>query len=417
MPLIGTSGAASSRGFGQRTGANSALFDFAIGTSVTLRPITFGSYGMSQARWEIVFAAVTPPWWSNRLPGVGTTDVLTYVTHPEEQSRGNPQPGVIFGVTGFPKGIYRFTLRGGGGGSADPGYGAPGGIGTADVNIASSDIVFFTIGQGGIYTGGATRANNAPWYFPNPGGWNGGGAAGAQNSTTMFSGSGGGGTDIRLNGYTANTTTDKRILVAGGGGGATDQHYNTGGAGGGFNQNGQQGGYTTHNNPSYAGQGGALSAGGQGALYQGTLYETYMNGSLWSGGRGYDGSQTVESANAAGGGGGGYYGGGGAVDEGTLNGGGAGGGSGYADTSVATNISGSLGGANNGHCNWSWRASTVDNQGRNSCGYTLYDGSTQFIGSNNSSDALYSQYQSDGTWTHINYRYGDNGSIAVSRIS
>ena len=63
-------------------------------------------------------------------------------------------------------------------------------------------------------------------------------------------------------------------------------------------------------------------------MYNGTLYEPYMNGSLWEGGFGYDGSQPVSSANAAGGGGGGYYGGGGAVDESGSNASGSGGGSG-----------------------------------------------------------------------------------------
>ncbi len=416
-PMLSTFGGGSARGFNPGGGDGApALFNMAVNATWTLRPMTFGSYGSSQSRWETVFGSATPSFWSNRLPGVATSDVLTYETHPEENSRSNPEPGKIFGVTGFPAGSYTFTLRGGGGGSADPGWGAPGGLANATITLSPLDTVYFTIGQGGIYTGGATRANTTPaWYYPNPGGWNGGGAAGAQGENSMYSGSGGGGTDIRLNGYTANSTTDNRILVAGGGGGATDQNFNTGGQGAQFNTNGQQGGYT--NTANTAGQGGTLTAGGAGAIEDGVKYGG--DGGLWFGGIGLDTDPGgIEGKNAAGGGGGGYYGGGGAADENEPGGaGGAGGGSGYADTSLASNIGGTLGGANNGACAYTWRANPVDNTGRQNCGFTLYDGTNYTPSVSHSSDALYASYIGDGTNTHINYRYGDNGSIQVQRIS
>lgn len=414
-PMLATFGGGSVRGFrGAPAGGGTPLFSMAVGTSWTLRPITFGAYGSSQSRWETVFNTVNPSFWANKEAGVAQSDVLSFVTNAEENSRGNPQAGKIFGVTGWPSGTYRFTLRGGGGGSADPGYGAPGGLGVGDISLTPADVVWFAVGQGGMFTGGADRNNfGSTYWWPNAGGWNGGGAAGAQNSNSMYSGSGGGGTDIRLNGY----ALSDRVFVAGGGGGATDQNYNTGGQGGGPNQDGQRGGVTTHNNTSYTGQGGTLSAGGSGALYQGTLYDTAMNGSLWAGGIGYDGSQPVNSANAAGGGGGGYYGGGGAVDEDANNGGGAGGGSGYADTSVVSNITASLGGANNGHQSYSFESSSVDALGRSTAGFTLYNG-TNYISSASSSDnTQFQNYVNNGTETYINQRYGDNGSIAVQRIS
>lgn len=383
---------------------SSGLFPFSVGASYTIRPLTFGSYGMSSTRWNTVFSTVNVPWST-------ANNSLTYVIHPDEQARGNPQPGVMFGITGFPDGVYEFTLRGGGGASADPGYGAPGGIGVATMAVSPSDTLYFLIGQGGVYTGGADRGTHGGWYYPNPGGWNGGGAAGAQNSSSCFSGSGGGSTDVRLNG----TALSNRILVVGGGGGSSDQAYNTGGAGGGFNQNGQNGGFNGSGN-GY-GRGGSSVAGGSGALKGSTLYDSGMTGGLWYGGRGYDGTMAVNSVNAAGGGGGGYYGGGGAVDEVYPDAGGAGGGSGYADTNKVSVTSSSVGGANNGHCNWILSSSTVDSRGRDTCGFTLHDGTTNTPTSSSSDNTRYTNYKNDGTHTFINSRYGDNGSITIKCIS
>ena len=213
------------------------LFNFNIGTNVVLRPSKWGSYGMSLSDWTTIYSALGVPW-------NGVSEAIQSVVHPQEQSRGNPVPGVLMGITGFPTGIYQFTLDGASGADADPGFGAPGGRGIARISITPSDVLWYAIGQGGIYTGGATRAGQPSWYYPNPGGWNGGGAAGAQNEPTMYSGSGGGSTDIRLNG----TGLSDRILIAGGGGGSTDQNYMTGGAGGTFNGNGQPGGYNPSSN-------------------------------------------------------------------------------------------------------------------------------------------------------------------------
>ena len=382
-------------------GGAEPLFNFNVGAYYDLRPGKFGSYGMAQSNWQAVFGLISAPWHN-----VAAAQV--FVTHPQENSRGNPAPGVIFGITGFPSGVYEFTLDGGSGADADPGFGAPGGRGMARMNVRPEHTLYFVIGQGGIYTGGADRTTNQPWYYPNPGGWNGGGAAGAQNSSTMYSGSGGGSTDIRLDG----TALSDRIMVAGGGGGATDQNYMVGGAGGGFNQNGGDGGQNGNSNGA---KGGTTSAGGSGALYNGTLYETYMNGALWSGGRGYDGSQPVASANAAGGGGGGYYGGGGAVDESGSYASGSGGGSGYANTSVVFNVSGTVGGAANGNPSWTANASSVNGSGRSS--YISANGNSQSVTDNASDNSEYQNYQGDGGISYINNRYGGNGKIRIDRIS
>jgi len=385
--------------------ADPPLFTFTVGTSFTFRPRRWGNYGMSSGDWFTNFLSYGVPWAS--LQGTA----LSYVTHPQENARSNPEPGVIWGVEGFPTGVYEFELRGGAGADADPGFGAPGGLGVGRITITPSDVIYFAVGQGGIYTGGADRNQHGVW-FPNPGGWNGGGDAGAQGSSSMFSGSGGGGTDIRLNG----TDLSDRIMVVGGGGGSTDQNYNTGGYGGGFNQNGQAGGFQAGpSSLSNAGQGGTLSGGGSGARKGGTLYQSYMNGGLWFGGNGFDeSSPAVNNANAAGGGGGGYYGGGGAVDEGQPQAGGAGGGSGYADTSIVTVISSSGGGANNGHPSWTNGASSVNSNGKTS--FTDFDGSTFDPGDTASNNAKYLNWRS-GARKDINRRYGQNGSIKITRIS
>lgn len=388
---------------------SSALFTMSTGVTYTLRPMTFGSYGMNQTRWETVFSAISAPWFSSRNSGVALSAVVSHYNNPQESNRGNPTPSGIFSVTGWPAGVYEFTLHGGAGADADPGFGAPGGSGVGRIMLSPSSIIYFTVGQGGIYTGSADRSTHAPWYYPNPGGWNGGGAAGAQGSANMYSGSGGGSTDIRLNGI----ALADRIMIAGGGGGATDQNYMTGGAGGGFNQNGERGGNNGY--PDGAGQGGTQSAGGSGAKKGGTVLESYMNGALWSGGAGFDGSGgSINSRNAAGGGGGGYYGGGGAVDEINPDAGGAGGGSGYANTSIVSVQSSSVGGAANGNPSW-----TNSNSSVNGSGHSLvdYDGSTFTPSSTNSSNATYTSYRGDGTKTHINSRYGRNGLISVRRIS
>ncbi len=261
---------------------------FAVGTAHTIRPYRFGSFGTIQSEWNT---------YSFASAGIPLAAVVGYPANSSEDARGNPgTTGVGFSLSGL-AGVYEITLAGAGGAGADPGWGAPGGLGTFQMTLAFSDIVHFYIGQGGMYSGGVSRASHAPWYYPNPGGWNGGGAAGAQQSSTMYSGSGGGGTDVRLNG----TTLAHRIAVVGGGGGATDQNLNTGGQGGGLNNVGQQGGYV--DNILSAGQGGTLSAGGAGAVEGGSTGG--LPGGLWFGGAGLDSSNAgVESANAAGGGGG-----------------------------------------------------------------------------------------------------------------
>jgi hypothetical protein len=380
------------------------LFSFSVGASYTLRPRTFGSYGMSESDWNANFSGLGVPW-----AGL-TGTALSYTAHPNESSRSNPQPGVMWGLTGFPGGVYDFTLAGGAGADADPGFGAPGGLATGRLTITPLNVLYFSIGQGGIYTGGADRSNHAPWYYPNAGGWNGGGAAGAQGTDLMYSGSGGGGTDIRLGG----TALADRIMVVGGGGGATDKNYNTGGYGGGFNADGQSGGFQPGENPAGAGQGGTAGAGGSGAEKSGTVYESYMNGGLWFGGRGYDeAGGSINGRNAAGGGGGGYYGGGGAVDEVYPEAGGAGGGSGYANTSIVTVQSSSNGGAANGHPSWSWSASSVDSSGKTS--FVDWNGSTFDPVATDSDNARYTTYRGDGTT--INRRYGGNGWITIARVS
>ena len=393
MPIIQHLGTA------YASGGGAGLFEFTVGNSYTLRPSKYGSYGMVQSDWTSCFSSLSVPW-------SGVANTQTYTTHPDENGRSNPKPGVIVGLTGFPGGVYEFTLDGGSGADADPGFGAPGGRGIGRITIAPDDIIYYSIGQGGVYTGGANRSTHAGWYYPNPGGWNGGGDAGAQNSDSMYSGSGGGSTDIRWNG----TTLSDRIMVAGGGGGATDQAYMTGGAGGGFNQSGQDGGHNGNNNGA---KGGTTSAGGAGAKYNGTIFESYMNGSLWQGGFGYDGSNSVASANAAGGGGGGYYGGGGAVDESGSNASGSGGGSGYANTAIVGNISATVGGAANGNPAWTWANNNVNSNGRTTHINEL--GNTFDAGPTTTDNSRMSTYKTDGTT--INRRYGGNGKIKIQRIS
>lgn len=403
MPLSATGLGGGAASLFRGSGALPPLFNFNVGSYFDLRPAKWGSYGMSSSEWQTIFGQLNVPWHN-------VAAAQTFVTHPQENNRSNPEPGVIFGITGFPTGVYEFTLDGASGADADPGFGAPGGRGMARMNVNPSLTLYFVIGQGGIYTGGADRSNHSSWYYPNPGGWNGGGDAGAQNSNTMYSGSGGGSTDIRLGG----TALGDRIMVAGGGGGATDQNYMVGGAGGGFNQNGGDGGQNGNSNGA---KGGTTTGGGSGALYNGSLYDSYMNGTSWLGGSGYDGSNTVNSANAAGGGGGGYYGGGGAVDEAGPNASGAGGGSGYANTSEVFNVSGTVGGAANGNPNWSANHTPVNSSGRQGTYYSALSTSVNAGVGDKFNDAQYTDWQNYGNNTKMNYRMGGNGKIRIDRIS
>ncbi len=184
---------------------------------------------------------------------------------------------------------------------------------------------------------GGNGGNASGKSSPGAGGFNGAATGGTGSESSSAGGGGGGATDIRIGGYLPNT----RVMVAGGSGGA-----------GGTDPNGDA--------PETGGNGGTGGAGtavagvwpaGNGAAGQGS-----NGGSGGAGGQVPNGQSTVGgsaetlSANGGGGGGaGGYYGGEGG-DAGTAGligtagaGGGGGGGSSYADPTLVTNATASVG--------------------------------------------------------------------------
>lgn len=245
---------------------------------------------------------------------VHTAECLTYglakVIPASTVTEGTPQnfayTGNVQTYTVPATGTYKLETWGAEGGwgcitatgydSPDPG--GKGGYSKATFSLIKGQTLY-------IYAGGKGSNSSPPWGDGNliaedymvAGGWNGGG-------TGYIGGGGGGATDIRLSGQ----TLADRIIVAGGGGGAdVNNTSNYGGNGGGANQNGTTG---------YASVAG------------GTLTSGYLLGL----GKGATDSN-------AGGGGGGYW--GGLADSSKESGGG--GGSGYANTTLGTDISGTTG--------------------------------------------------------------------------
>ena len=249
-------------------------------------------------------------------------DVLKTKTETVSQTYG--YTGKIQSVTLQP-GTYTFEVYGAQGGNAKETYtGGLGGYSKATYTINKPTTVFLVVGSA---ANGGTP------------GWNGGGAPGNANRLA-----GGGASHIALSGgLLKDLAGDKSsvLIVAGGGGGAGDDDgTGLGGAGGGANMNGGNGGSDGFGD---YGRGGTLTAGGAGGVRESGTYAATA-GSFGQGGNGYSGSWPT---NGAAGGGGGYYGGGGAIGDlpqyNDYDDKGAGGGSGYANTTLLTNISGNSG--------------------------------------------------------------------------
>jgi hypothetical protein len=178
-----------------------------------------------------------------------------------------------------------------------------------------------------------------------------GGNIESSSSWRTRGGAGGGTTGI----FDGSVTHANSILISGSGGGGGSGTGSTGGYGGGANNSGSNGGQDTRPEAGDVfGYGGTTSAGGAGASWSGAnAYQvtSAQAGSALTGGdsamsddgsgvgspylNGGRGGRENDGAFQGGGGGGGYYGGGGAQNG--YNGGG-GGGSGYADTSIVSNI-------------------------------------------------------------------------------
>jgi hypothetical protein len=210
-------------------------------------------------------------------------------------------------------------------------FGGPGGYGTATINTNTLGSSFtVVVGQGGRTSAGerSTYGHVNLSTDGRPGGFgascgDGGGLSGIFNGTSTHANS---------------------ILIAGGGGGSgqitPSRLEGAGGPGGGPNQNGV-GGYDGSSSSSAYGRGGTLLAGGQSGIsffVSGNGLASVSNatgGSALCGGHAHTSSNWTEG----GGGGSGYYGGGsGAHESDGGHWGTAGGGSGYANTSVCSNI-------------------------------------------------------------------------------
>jgi hypothetical protein len=210
-------------------------------------------------------------------------------------------------------------------------FGGPGGYGTATINTSALGFSFpVVVGQGGRTSSGerSTYGHINLSTDGRPGGF---GAS---------CGDGGGLSGI----FNTSTTHSNSILIAGGGGGSgqiiSSRLEGAGGPGGGPNQNGV-GGYDGSSPSSAFGRGGTTTAGGQAGIrffVSGNglaSVSVATDGSALCGGH----AHTISNWTEGGGGGSGYYGGGsGAHEETSSHWGTAGGGSGYANTSVCSNI-------------------------------------------------------------------------------
>jgi hypothetical protein len=261
--------------------------------------------------------------WNSRIEAAGTTfNISSLPTFflANDIITGFSSNGANFPYASFKNSTsVRLECKGAGGGNAAPGAaGAAGGLSIVDMAVSN-------IGGSGLtyYIGGA------------------GTASGGSNF-----GSGGGG-------YSAfrRASDNAWIVMAGGGGGGGGTEGGAagpGGAGGGANQNGNNG----TSGPGGGGGGGTLSTGGGGG---GGSYGSGSSGSSLQGGAG---GQTNANGSAGGvnggarggfgygggaGGGGGWYGGGGGGAAPSAAGGG-GGGSGYANTSICTVNTATVGG-------------------------------------------------------------------------
>jgi hypothetical protein len=262
--------------------------------------------------------------WSSRIEAAGTTfNISSLPTFflANDIITGFSSNGGNFPYASFKNSTsVRLECKGAGGGTASGGLalGAPGGLSIVDMavsNIGGSGLTYY-IGGAGTVSGGSNF------------------------------GSGGGGYSAFRRAF-----DNAWIVMAGGGGGSGGQEGQTpgaGGAGGGANQNGNNGA----SGAGGGGGGGTSSTGGGGG---GGSYGSGFSGSSLQGGNG--GSNSTSGSlggvngggrggfgyGGGGGGGGGWYGGGGGGAAPSSSGGG-GGGSGYANTSICTVNTATVGG-------------------------------------------------------------------------
>jgi outer membrane protein OmpA-like peptidoglycan-associated protein len=230
---------------------------------------------------------------------------------------------VVFGSTGteqtftVPVGVtsVHVVAVGGRGGAANDAAGGIGGFGataTADLAVASGNVLYVEVAGNGT-TGGM-------------GGFNGGAPGGATGGCSV-GGGGGGASDLRTSPMSDGSTLSSRVVIAAGGGGG----------GGGVETPcalsvapGAAGGAAGASGSTESGQGGGAgtaSTGGTGGVGE-NLATSGGNGLLGIGGAGVDNGGCCGS----GGGGGGIFGGGGGGDAGGAEfgaGGGGGGSSGF----------------------------------------------------------------------------------------
>ena len=207
-----------------------------------------------------------------------------------------------------PAGVSSVTIVmwGSGGATGDNNNGGHGGFSQGTLDVSNYSSLWVQVGQAG-----QDRANNF------------GGAYSA-----IFS---------------ANSISHANAIAVVGGGGGGSENGSYGGGGGGFNQSGQGGGVGRQGSQSGGGtlSGGGSTGNGAGGGHVGTSGGGFQGGNApmsSSGSRAYNGGgkQTGSVQGTSGGAGGsGYYGGGGGTSWYATGGGG---GSGYANTSVVSNI-------------------------------------------------------------------------------
>ena len=246
-------------------------------------------------------------------------------------------------------GVYELTVYGASGGSGSGTPGGRGGLSKGRIHLSAGETIT-------VYVGGAGGQGSYGWGYSSGG-------------ETQGGGGGGGSTELHYR--------NSRLIVAGGGGGGAEitTVSPVGGNGGGANMAGGAGAGDrvvnaprTHDDTSCSGgSGGTLSSSGAGGTKTSgrsscTAGESGGAGTVTKGGIGarYINDDRKAKSRKGGGGGGGYYAGGGGATASTFTyadmssgdsdptgyywcAGGGGGGSGYANTSLLSNVLGQSG--------------------------------------------------------------------------
>jgi hypothetical protein len=321
--LNGTNALANSGSGGGGGGANGASFGGNGGSGIVILRYPLTAIKPSG------FVVGSGGNFSRQIIGGKTFAVHTFDVRDADQTFNILDPGATGIIT-----VKVWGAAGGGSNNINNTFGGAGGYGTANVNISNISKLRVVVGRGGQGISGYNYGSRKTYgHF-------------GLDTRSLFGGFGSSaGTGGGLSGIFNNTISQANaILVAGGGGGggasSSGALFGAGGPGGGPNQNGVDGRFTA--GTSAHGRAGTTSAGGLSGI---NFYRSpngiapssvQANGAALRGG-GCD--DRPSSWTEGGGGGSGYFGGGAGAHSSPGGEWAAGaGGSGYANTSICTNI-------------------------------------------------------------------------------